>query len=171
MTHSQRQPVFRFFQALCLALLVLFSGTISGQATRASSVQLYYVAIGDAGKGGLKFGCGDSLVAVTRPVAPTKTPLATSFQLLLSDHRRYIGQSGLYNVLYRSRLTLESASIVHGSTRIAITGRMSLGGECDNPRVSAQLRHTALQFKSVNGHKLTITINGVPLSKRLSLKG
>lgn len=174
MTNSLRQPVYRFLQAICLVLLVLFSGTVSGQAahtSRVGSVHLYYVAIGDAGKGGLKFGCGDSLIAVNRPVAPTNMPLAAAFRLLLSDHHQYIGQSGLYNALYRSRLTLKSASIIHGKTRVAITGSMSLGGECDNPRVSAQLRHTALQFKSVDGRHLTITINGVPLSKRLSLKG
>lgn len=164
----------RTLGAVCLALTAVFGGAAPGQAAqtaRVTSIHLYYVAIGDAGKSGLKFGCGDSLVAVNRTVAPTNTPLTAAFRLLLSDHHRYIGQSGLYNSLYRSRLTLKSASIVHGKTRIALTGSMSLGGECDNPRVYAQLRHTALQFKSVDNHNLTITINGVPLSKRLSLKG
>lgn len=164
----------RCLQAACLALAAILVGAAPGQAAqagRATSIHLYFVAIGDGGKSGLKIGCGDSLVTVNRPIAPTRAPLSAAFRLLLSEHHRYIGQSGLYNSLYRSRLSLKSASVVHGKTRIALVGSMSLGGECDNPRVYAQLRHTALQFKSVDNHNLTITINGVPLSKRLSLKG
>jgi hypothetical protein len=89
--------------------------------------------------------------------------------LLLSDHHRYYGRSGLYNALYRSRLRLQRAVVVKGKATIHLVGSMSLGGVCDNPRVKAQLRQTALQFPTVRN--VSIFVNGVPLWKRLSLKG
>jgi len=43
-----------------------------------------------------------------------------------------------------------------------------LGGECDNPRVEAQLTNTVLQFPSVTS--ADIFINGKTLAETLSLK-
>src|SRR5581483_7572992 len=40
-----------------------------------TEVAIYLIAIGDNGKSGKEVGCGDTLVAVKRQVAPTKTPL------------------------------------------------------------------------------------------------
>src|SRR5579864_1619692 len=44
-------------------------------APRATSVRQYFIAVGDNGKSGRRIGCGDSLVAVKRPIPPTKAPL------------------------------------------------------------------------------------------------
>jgi hypothetical protein len=134
-----------------------------------SSVRIFLVAIDDGGKSGKMIGCGDSLVAVSRSIAPTNTPLSAAFRLLLRDHRRTYGQSGLYNALYQSRLRLQRASVVNGRATVYLVGTMQLGGVCDDPRVGAQLRHTALQFPTV--HSVRIYINGIPLAKRLSEKG
>jgi hypothetical protein len=43
-----------------------------------------------------------------------------------------------------------------------------MGGECDSPRVQAQLEQTVLQFPSVTD--VAIFINGKPLAEALSLK-
>jgi hypothetical protein len=135
-------------------------------AGKTTSVKIYLVAIGDNGKAGKKIGCGDSLIAVTRPITPTTTPLTAALRVLLSDHHRVYGQSGLYNALYQSRLTVNHVTIRNGRATIYLTGRMQLGGVCDDPRVGAQLRSAAFQFPTV--HSVAIFVNGIPLKRRLS---
>jgi hypothetical protein len=136
-------------------------------AGKTTSVKTYLVAIGDNGRSGKRIGCGDSLIAVTRHIAPTSAPL-TALRLLLSDHHRFYGQSGLYNALYQSRLTVKHVAVQNRRATIQLTGRMHLGGVCDDPRVGAQLRRTAFQFPTV--HSVAIFVNGVPLKRRLSEK-
>jgi spore germination protein GerM len=75
----------------------------------------------------------------------------------------------LYNALYQSDLQVESVSIVDGIATINLTGRLLMGGECDNPRIQAQLEQTVLQFPTVT--KAEIFINGKTLADALSLKG
>jgi hypothetical protein len=133
-----------------------------------ASVKFYLVAIGDNGRFGKKVGCGDSLVAVTRPIAPTEAPLSAALWLLLSDHHRFYGQSGLYNALYQSRLAIGRIGIKNGRAIIHLTGRLRLGGVCDDPRVAGQLKRTAFQFSTV--HSVAIFINSVPLKRLLSEK-
>lgn len=132
------------------------------------SVRIYLVAIEDNGRSGRRIGCGDSLVAVTRSIGPTTAPLTAALTALVSDHRRFYGQSGLYNALYQSRLKVQNARVVNGKATIHLTGKMQLGGVCDSPRVKAQLEQTARQFSTVR--TTAIYINNVPLWKRLSSK-
>jgi hypothetical protein len=108
-------------------------------------------------------------MAVPRAVARTRTPLAAAVRLLLSLHQRRFEQTQLFNALYQSSLRLQRASIVGGKASVYLTGSLKLGGECDNPRVVAQLRHTVRQFPSVRSAQ--IFVNGVPLRKAISLKG
>src|SRR5579884_253851 len=78
----------------------------SGKAGATTSVKVFLVAIGDKGKAGPWIGCGDSLVAVTKKIAPTKAPLTAALRLTIGNHQQFLGQSGLYNALYQARLTL-----------------------------------------------------------------
>jgi hypothetical protein len=78
------------------------------------------------------------------------------------------GQSGLYNALYQSRLHVKTASVVNRTAIVHLVGTKRLGGVCDDPRVAAQLRHTAGQFPTVR--RTATFINNVPLWKRLSEK-
>lgn len=135
---------------------------------RTTSVRIYLVAIGDSGRSGARIGCGDSLIAVTRQIAATTAPLTAAMALLVSDHHRYYGQSGLYNALYQSRLRVRKASVVNGIATVYLVGTMRLGGVCDDPRVGAQLRQTARQFRTVRS--TAIFVNNVPLWRRLSEK-
>ena len=64
---------------------------------------------------------------------------------------------------------MDSLSISNGVASVALSGSLKLGGECDNPRVQAQLEQTVLQFPTVT--QAEITINGKPLKDALSLKG
>jgi hypothetical protein len=142
---------------------------VGARSSTVTAVRIYLVAIGDGGRSGRTIGCGDSLVGVARPVPPTSAPLTAALRLLLRDHRRMHGESGLYNALYRSRLAVRRVAVVGGKATVQLVGTMRLGGVCDDPRVVAQLRGTVLQFRTVRA--AVIFINGRPLSSWLSEKG
>jgi hypothetical protein len=141
----------------------------TSQPAQTNRVKIFLIAIGDGGKSGKEIGCGDSVIPVEVEVPATADPLVAAFEELLSIHEQYYGQSGLYNALYQSDLTVESASIQEGLATVELSGQMMLGGECDDPRVEAQLEETALQFPEAS--QAAIFINGIPLKDVLSLKG
>jgi spore germination protein GerM len=133
-----------------------------------SSVNIYLIALEDAGKSGKEVGCGDSVVAVAQEIEPTTAPLEAALSALLSIKEPYYGESGLYNALHQSDLVVERAAIEDGVAVVELSGTLMLGGVCDNPRVEAQLVETAMQFPGVM--EAAITINGTPLEEALSLQ-
>jgi hypothetical protein len=88
---------------------------------------------------------------------------------LLAINDQFYGESGLYNALYQSDLVVQGINIQNGRATIALTGTLTSGGVCDDPRIMEQLRQTALQFSTVNS--VAITVNGVPLESLLSGAG
>jgi hypothetical protein len=133
-------------------------------------VAIYLVAVGDNGVSGKLIGCGDSLVPMEKQITPTLGVLRAALnELLKLQGMQYYGESGLYNALYQSKLTVKDVAIVNGEAQIYLQGSLTLGGECDNPRVDEQLKAIALQFSTVKS--VSIYINGTPLAKFLDLKG
>lgn len=132
-------------------------------------VQVYLIAIDDNGQSGNPVGCGDSAVPIQVQIEPTQGVLKAALEALLSIKEQYYGQSGLYNALYQSDLKVDSVKISGGKAVVQLSGSMILGGECDNPRVQAQLEQTILQFSTVT--QAEIFINGKTLADALSLKG
>lgn len=130
---------------------------------------IYLVAIGDEGQLGEEIGCGDSLVAVDIEIEPTLAPLTAALNELLTTDGSEYGESGFYNSLYQSDLTLEDVTIVDGEAVISLSGTLTLGGVCDEPRVRAQLRQTALQYATVD--EVSILVNDTPLEDLLSQEG
>lgn len=144
---------------------------IGGKTNTTTKVKIYLVALGDGTVSGPttdQIGCGDTVVGVDREVPYTPAPLRAALTELLSLHDRNYGESGLYNSLYRSHLSIDSLAIDKGIATIKLVGTHQLGGVCDNPRFEAQLIRTALQFPSVT--KAEYFINGVALKNVLSLK-
>jgi hypothetical protein len=139
------------------------------QAATQNKVKIFLIAVGDGGQTGSAVGCGDSAVPVEVEIQPTQGTLKAALTRLLSIKDPYYGQSGLYHALYQSDLQVESASINGGKASVYLTGNLSMGGECDTPRVQAQLEQTVLQFPNVT--EADIFINGKPLAEALSLKG
>jgi hypothetical protein len=139
------------------------------EAPQSHRVQIYLIGLEDNGVSGQPVGCGDSAIPVEIETPPTQQVLRASLETLLSMKEQYYGESGLYNALYQSDLKVESISLENGKAEIYLTGTMMLGGECDNPRVEAQLEQTALQFSTVQ--EVSIYINGKLLSEVLSLRG
>ena len=132
------------------------------------TVKFFLVAINDNGVSGKLIGCGDSLLPVTQEIPPTQGVLRAALEALLALQQQYYGQTGLYNALYQSKLTIEDLRIENGKATIRLTGQLLLGGVCDNPRVEAQLVETAMQFSTVK--EVAIFINGKPLKDVLSEK-
>ncbi len=138
------------------------------QSPGLSSVKLYLVALEDNGASGPLIGCGDSLVTVDVPITPTLGVLRAAYTQLLALKTPYYGQSGLYNALYQSTLSLEGIDLADGKAVIRLSGQFMLNGVCDIPRAQAQLEQTALQFNTVE--LVQVTVNGIPLADALSLK-
>lgn len=130
-----------------------------------TQVKIFLVALNDNGASGSQIGCGDSLVAVTRTI-PTPASIKATLEQLFSVKTQFYGESGLYNALYQSNLTVQNITNQNGTFVIELVGTLQLGGECDNPRVESQLLQTAGQF----GNPVNILLNGTPLHDALSLK-
>ena len=136
------------------------------QAPTQNTVKIFLIAVEDAGRGGLPVGCGDSVVPVQVEVTPTAGVLKAALVKLLSIKTQSYGQSGLYNALYQSNLQVDTISIAGGKASVYLTGTLTTGGECDSPRVQAQLEQTLLQFPTVT--QAAIFINGKSLADALS---
>jgi hypothetical protein len=141
-----------------------------------TTADIFLIAVDDNGQTGTKIGCGDSLVPVndmvTIPGTATDQQVADSITAaltkLFSMHDMNYGQSGLYNALYRSNLMVDRVTYTSAATRVALSGTLELGGECDNPRVEAEITQAIVQFTP--GVVPTITLNGQILANALSLK-
>jgi hypothetical protein len=138
-------------------------------ADEVSQVQVYLVAVGDAGSSGKQIGCGDSLVPITRMVTPTRQPIAAALTELFSIKDQFLGQSGLYNAVYQSNLKVESVVVdANKVATVVISGQVMLGGECDTPRFKGQIEQTILGVGSVQS--ANILLNGKTIDEALSLK-
>lgn len=132
------------------------------------TVKVYVIAIGDAGKTGFKIGCDDSAVAIDRVVPQSSGLLTAAEKELVSIKDKTIGASGLYNALWQSNLAVDSVILAGTKVTVRLTGTTKLGGECDTPRVIAQIKYTAMQNPVVKD--VSILLNGVPIEQALSLK-
>ena len=127
--------------------------------------RIYLVALDDAGQSGQPIGCNDSLVPVTVDIPSTRAILRGSLDRLLSLRDANYGESGFYNALYQSRLTIDDVRIEQRVAIIKLSGQLVSGGTCNTPRIQAQLEQVALQFSTVD--RVEITVNGIPLGDAL----
>ena len=136
----------------------------STPAETTDEIDIYLVAVGDKGAKGLKIGCDDSLVRVTRKIKPTVAPLRAALEELLATPHEYSKELGNY---WRGKdLKLKSVSITDGVATIHISGEGPyVGGVCDEPRITEQIENTAMQFSSVNSVK--VFVNDKPLAEAI----
>ena len=130
-----------------------------------TSAEIFLIALEDAGASGQEVGCGDSVVPVTIDIEATQAPLTAAIERLVALDEETYGETELYNALHQSDLTVESVAIEDGTATIRLSGELLLGGICDEPRVLAQLRQTALQYDTVDN--VQILLNGDPLDEIL----
>ena len=142
------------------------SESTSQPTIKGYDIQVAYIAIGDEGKSGALVGCGDSVRYVNKTVQATGA-VEGALQALLSDKTERT-QSDLYNALWQSNLTLDAVTVVDTTADVVLSGQMQLSGECDNPRVKAQLESTVKQVSGVDA--VHVMLNGKTLDEALSLK-
>ena len=141
------------------------AGGASGPASAGTAV--YYVAIDDGGRSGVRFGCNDSLVAVHNTDSSITEPLQAAMSRLLSGPGAPPA-SGLYNALEASSLQYVSGYLDGTTVVVNLAGAVQPGGVCDLPRIEAQLTHTAVT--AVNAVRAEIYVSGVPLDEVLGLR-
>lgn len=132
-----------------------------------ASVTVFYIAAGDGGTSGPLVGCGDSAVSVTGPAISFTDPVEGALRTLLEDHSQQIGQSGLDNALWQSRLRVDSVDRSGSPIVVNLSGTLSVAGECDIPRMEQQLLLTA---HTAAGTPVDVMINGKPMTEALGLK-
>lgn len=139
----------------------------------APQYSIYLIALNDQGLNGKEVGCGDSVVPLvensTKSAATNTELLNEAFNNLLSIKDKTLPQSAFSNFLAGSKLKLVSAEIKDGKAIVKLSGQLSLAGECDDPRVKAQLQETAAQFDDVKS--VEIYLNNKTLEQATSLKG
>jgi hypothetical protein len=134
----------------------LKAGTVTERA------RVFLIALEDGGVDGRRIGCGDSAVAVEVPLERRQAALPGALDALLAMKQDYDTRSGLYNALYASRLEVERIDRTGAEVKVYLKGYLEIGGECDSPRVLAQLTETALQFPDVQ--RATFYLEGKPLA-------
>lgn len=120
------------------------------------TIKVYLVAVGDDGKTGKKFGCGDSLVPVTSFIEPTAAPLQAALERLLEIPQHADSRPDLENFWKGRSLKVQSVSIRSNTATIHISGAVFVAGACDIPRIESQIEETAQQFPSVKRVKVFI---------------
>ena len=130
--------------------------------------RIYLISLNDGGASGRAVGCGDSAVPVEVDLPRPSPALEGAIQALLTAGSHY-ETSGLYNALTHSPLKVQRIDRAGPEVRVYLTGYVEIGGECDSPRVLAQLTETALQFQDVQ--RARFFLDGKPLQDLLSGKG
>ena len=141
--------------------------TTTGPKVTVASLSLFFVAEGDA-SAGAPVGCGDSLVMVETEKVTFVDQVKVTFDRLLSNHSMRYGQSGLYNSLYQSDLTFVKSQKIGDTVLVELAGKLLIGGECDGPRVVAQLKQTAKVAAGTGD--ADVLINGESVGKLVSTK-
>jgi Sporulation and spore germination len=113
--------------------------------------------------------CGDSAVPVDVELPRRRPALEGSLEALLALDSRYDPATGLYNPLYASPLEIQKVERAGSEARVHLTGYVEIGGDCDGPRMLAQLTETALQFRDVQ--RVRFYLGGKPLGPLLAGRG
>jgi hypothetical protein len=148
-----RNRMTRLAAGLLVVLAALLAGVPLAAARAPDQARIYLVAPGDDGQSGVPVGCGDSLVPVTvetAPAATTEARIAAALAALFALKEPAYGQSGLANALYRSSLTVDRVELQGGVAAVYLSGALSVGGVCDEPRAEGQIVETARQFPGLS---------------------
>ena len=143
--------------------------------TRTSKVQVYVIALHDPGQaatpGDDAPGCGGGVGSIV-PLdvdLPAPAPALEGALSALLTLQQGAAARDLYNALAHSPLKVERIDRTGPEVRVYLSGYIELGGDCDGPRIVAQLTRTALQFHDLQHAQFFL--DGKPLQSVLSDKG
>ncbi|HYO14512.1 MAG TPA: GerMN domain-containing protein [Thermoanaerobaculia bacterium] len=128
-------------------------------------VRVFLIAPEDGGGLGRKAPCSDSAVPVVVELPRQRPALEGALEALLALDGRYDRTTGFYNPLYASPLEIQRIERAGAEARVYLTGYVEVGGDCDGPRMLAQLTETALQFEDVQ--QVQFYLGGKPLGALL----
>ncbi|MGN6361874.1 MAG: GerMN domain-containing protein, partial [Thermomicrobiales bacterium] len=168
--HHRQTYRWAIFALLFCALLGIAPTTLAApQAAQAvaatEQATIYLVAIGDNGQSGTKIGCGDSLIPVTVNVPTANTTagkITQALTALFAIKQQFYGQSGLEDSLYQSNLAVNKVELQGGVAAVYLSGSLTLGGVCDDPRAEGQITATAMHLPGVT--QAIVVFNGGPLT-------
>ena len=133
--------------------------------------RIFLVHIDDGGRNGQAIGCGDSLVAVDRPV-PSGNDRALQVRSILTSlftAPSSFPPTGLYNVFSKGTIRIDNVRIDGGLLEVRLSGQALIGGICDAPRFDGQIKATLQQFDWVRS--VTVFVNGTPIETVFSGRG
>lgn len=136
--------------------------------TTTAALSIYYVAVGDQGQSGPEIGCGDSLISTQSAPQTFTDKVKAALELLLGDKSADYGQTGLRNAVADSMLRFVSSSVSGDIVIVNLSGRISSGGTCDDPRIIEQISRTASTAAGVDAAR--ILVNGIPINVLLGEK-
>lgn len=147
--------------------------TASAPATKSASpttapLTLFYVAVGDEGASGPEIGCGDSIIATYSAPVEFTNQVEASLTMLLDDDAEEHGASGLRNALAGSDLDYVSSTVAGDVVTVDLSGNITSGGTCDDPRIIEQLKYTAMTAAGTGQAK--ILVDGQKIEEVLSPK-
>ena len=142
---------------------------VGGASQDSGSVSVFVVSPSTAVNDPNAVGCGDELVSIVRALPAGEPTIEGALRTLFALGQNIEDDPELYNALQNSQLNLDGVTVEGGTATINLSGDLLIGGECDAPRVEAQIRQTALQFPGVEN--VEIYLNGEPLASVLSARG
>lgn len=158
----------------CVSLAVLWvlvaagcsRSTSPARAGQPASFDLYFVTLNPAHPPGEPIGCGDVLVherqAITKDATP-RSPLERAVRAQLTAKP----PAGAINRVADLHIALRSISTHDGQATVVLEP-FSMGGECDAPRVAAQLTRLVEQFKAFD--RVNLMVGDRTLAQYLSLR-
>lgn len=113
-------------------------------------------------------GCGN----ITKPMTQKSTfkgdAVEDALKVLLELKQAGYENGELYNALYQSKLKVQSVATKVDTVTVHLTGTVKMSGECDIPRVRAQLIDTVKAASDAK--KIIVLVNDKNLDEALSLK-
>ena len=138
------------------------------------TLQVGLIALEDNGENGPLVGCGDSLIFVTETVSGPLTveeKVQKALEALFAIKDSTYGESGLYTALDAAELTVDSVHLEDAQLEVELSGTLSSGGVCDDPRIVEQIKETAKNNAGLDAPlTVTVLINGVSVEQQLSGK-
>jgi hypothetical protein len=142
--------------------------TTPGVEPTPAPLTIFLVLIGDDGASGEPIGCGDSLVPVTTEPIATDDRLRASIVRLFEAPEGEVIDRPYYTAVPGGTLDYVDGRLESdGTVTVELTGTPLLGGECDDPRIVAQLERTAMF--ATGASEAEILIDGVPIEEFLRL--
>lgn len=138
-------------------------------------LQIGLIALEDGGSSGPLVGCGDSLVLVTQISEEVLNPeeqIEAALEALFAIDGSSYGESGLYNALSPSDVTVDSVHLEDGELEVQLSGSLLSGGTCDDPRIMEQIKETAKSNSGIGTElEMSILVNGITLEEHFNAKG